>query len=370
MENTSSVYPEPGLPWREDDNFFDELLSNKGNNTKLLDNLYKKPIKDKGVNMPHFQTYDKDVINQADILFLPNDKGYKYALVVVDLYDRRTDAEPLKSKSAEATLEGFKKIYSRKILNLPKLLEVDPGTEFQGVVKNYFNSKGIRLKVGLPDRHRQQAIVEQKNLVIGRVIHKRQAAQELITGVPSTEWITDLPKIIAAINRRAKPAKDINKTDEPVCKGKSCYLFYIGDKVRVALDAPRSTTEKGEKLHGKFRASDIRWDPTPRTIENIILHSGMPPLYRVSGITRAVYTKNQLQLIPENESLPEPDKFIRGKPKVFKVEKILKSKKVKGHTYYLIKWQGYDESEATWEPRESLLEDIPDIINKYEQNKK
>ena len=37
-------------------------------------------------------------IYQADLLFLPNDEGYKYALVVVDIGSGLCDAEPLKSK--------------------------------------------------------------------------------------------------------------------------------------------------------------------------------------------------------------------------------------------------------------------------------
>ena len=352
-----------------DDNYYNDLISNKRNKEKLLDQLYAIPKKDKGLNMTHFQTYNEGIIQQADILFLPDDEGYKYALVVVDLYDRKTDAEPLKSKSAEAVLEGFKQIYSRNILKLPKLLEVDPGTEFQGVVKSYFNKKDISLKVGLPDRHRQQAIVEQKNLVIGRAIHKRQTAQELLTGVESTEWIDDLPKIIAAINRRAKPVHEKNNFDTPVCKDDSCYLFNIGDKVRVALDAPKTVTEKHEKLHGKFRASDIRWDSTPRTIENIILNPGMPPLYKVSGITKAVYTKNQLQLILPNEQLPNTN-IIRKNQNIFKVEKILERKKVGNKIFYKVKWVGYPESESTWEPRANLLQDVPRVIERFENELK
>ena len=40
-----------------------------------LFNLYQKPKKDKGVNLPHFQEYDKDAIHQADLLFIPHNDG-------------------------------------------------------------------------------------------------------------------------------------------------------------------------------------------------------------------------------------------------------------------------------------------------------
>ena len=86
----------------------------------LLDNLYKKPKLDKGLNRPRFQPRPANLIHQADLLYLPNDDGYKYALVVVDVGTRKTDAEPIKSHSASDVVAAFKKIYKRKILKLPK----------------------------------------------------------------------------------------------------------------------------------------------------------------------------------------------------------------------------------------------------------
>ena len=82
-----------------DDSFFDDLIgkSNKGN--KLVNNLYKIPKKDKGLNVPHHQATIPNLIHQADLIFLPNDNGFKYALVVVDIATRKVDAIPLKSKT-------------------------------------------------------------------------------------------------------------------------------------------------------------------------------------------------------------------------------------------------------------------------------
>ena len=33
---------------------------------------------------------------------------------------------------------------------------------------------------------------------------------------------------------------------------------------------------------------------------------------------------------------------------------------------YLVKWRGYPPHEATWEPRQALLEDVPDVVREYE----
>ena len=62
-------------------------------NQKLY-NLYKTPKKDKGVNMPRIEVFEENAVHQADILFLPHDGAYKYALVVVDAASGKVDAEP------------------------------------------------------------------------------------------------------------------------------------------------------------------------------------------------------------------------------------------------------------------------------------
>ena len=60
----------------------------KENNAKertrndLLANLYKIPRRERGDDMPRFQTLLPNTIHQADLVFLPHDHGYKYLLVV------------------------------------------------------------------------------------------------------------------------------------------------------------------------------------------------------------------------------------------------------------------------------------------------
>lgn len=65
--------------------------------------------------MPHFQSFAPGYTQQADLLFLPHDHGYKYALVVIDNYSRKLDAEPLKSKKAAEVKKAFEKIYKRDV---------------------------------------------------------------------------------------------------------------------------------------------------------------------------------------------------------------------------------------------------------------
>ena len=50
---------------------------------------------------------------------------------------------------------------------------------------------------------------------------------------------------------------------------------------------------------------------------------------------------------------------------LYEVEKILKKRIINGKTQYLIKWDGYSEKDASWEPL-SNLKDAADCIKEYE----
>ena len=305
---------------------------------------------------------------------MPDDDGYKYALTVIDANSRACDAEPLKTKTADEVLKAFKKIYNRNYLKLPKYqLQVDAGNEFKGVVAKYFKDKHVSIRVGKPGRSRMQAMVERLNQTIGSALHKRMVAQELFLEQTSKQWVSDLPKLIGLLNKRAKKAKRKPPPNIPVCEGDSCNTLNRGDKVRVQLDHPIDYVTH-ERLHGKFRSGDIRWHPTERIIREVLIKPNSPPLYLLNGVigSRKVepvaYTKNQLQVIPKNEQLPKPN-VIRGQPTQYVVEKILGKKKIQNKIYYNIKWKGYkDAKDQTWEPKSTLIKQVPELIKAFESN--
>jgi hypothetical protein len=319
--------------------------------------------------MPSFSEVAPDLVQQADLLFLPDDNGYKYALVVVDNGSRMTDAEPLKNKDNNSIIDAFKKIYNRGILKIPRRLEVDSGSEFKGNVEKFFTDKDVVVRYAQPGRHRQQAIVERKNQSIGTSLFKRMYAQEMLTGEADTQWVKDLPVMIKALNINSAKRVPPKTPDEPICKGDACNLLEEGQKVRVALDQPREFLSQ-KKLHGRFRATDIRWDPKIRKIEELKLIPGRPPMYKIEGKEHVNYTKNQLQPIPEKEEAPPGKKVIRGNPKTYIVEKIVDKKVRNRAVYYKVKWLGFDDPEDdSWKPRSELIIEVPDIVHEYERTK-
>lgn len=345
---------------------------NKPKNTKELKNeqiynLYKKPTPEKGDDMPRFQVFKEGEFQQADILYLPEDKGFKYCLVVVDNASRRFDAEPVKILSSKSVLDTIKKIYKRPYVKMPESrLEVDAGKEFQGEFKKYFNDNDVEIRVAKTGRSRQQALVERKNFSIAKLLFFRMTAQELATDEPSTEWVEDLPQVVKLINAKIGKFKPPKIEDLQRLKDKGSKLNHElleqGTKVRVMLDKPQEVT--GQRLSGKFRATDVRWNKDIRIIKHIIMKPGYPPLYLLndpkgkdSYEKGVAYTKLQLQPVSESEN--KPPAYLQKK---FIVDKILDKKNNK----YLIKWKGYPSSQNTWEPVKNIKQDAPEIAKQFE----
>ena len=324
--------------------------------------------------MPRFQVFKEGVFQQADLLFLPDDKGYKFALVVVDDASRHVDAEPLKQRTTKAVKDGFKKIWARKILKKPTggVLEVDAGVEFKQDVPAFLKSMNISMRVAKPQRHRQQALVEKANYTIAKALFHRMTAQELLTGDQSTEWKDDLKTVVKLLNLKTGPFEEPKEHDEEIkAEGDSTKLLDIGTQVRVKLDAPRQMLgEHSKALSGRFRATDVRWHPKIRTIVDVILKPAFPPMYLLDGdqtdkhVELVGYTRPQLQVVNEVQNDPPGKIVIRGDPKTYVVKKIL-DRRIKNNKYeYLIQWRGYDEQ--TWEPRDALTETIIKTIEAYD----
>lgn len=366
------------------DNFYKDFFATNVKDKKLLKkqelyNLYQRPKKETKAESAHYNfAYSPNVNHQADLLYLPDDEGYKYCLVVTDIATRKSDAEPMKEKSSIATKKALQKIYSRGILQMPETLTMDSGKEFHGDVIKYCQDNTIAYKHAKVGRHKQLSVVESTNKYLAKGLFYRMTAQEINTGETSREWIEVLPEMIKYINKKRiteppqKPSR--TKKNAPICSGNDCNLLELGTKVRVVLDNPLDyATDK--KLHGRFRVTDIRWDPVIRTVTNYMLFPNQPPLYmlddenRENGVdTKAAYTLKQLQVVPDGEQAPPPS-VIKGKPTQYVVEKILAKKKEKNRVYLLVKWKGWpDEKDQTWELRSELIKTAAKAVNDFEKS--
>lgn len=263
-----------------------------------LKSLYQIPKTEKGQDMPHYQIF-KDGYQQADLLFLPMDNKYNYALVVVDIHSRKCDAEPITTKLSETIVKAFNKIYKRNILKLPIQITFDNGKEFKGDTRRYFEDQDIKVRYAETNRHRQIAMVESKNKVIGSTLHKLMALIELKTNKESRKWVQYLPDVINSINSSLPEPIDNQLSDEPFSSKSNENILSIGSRVRTKLDYPINIVNE-KRLIGKFRSSDIRWSKDIKKIKNIILKPGFPVMYQIDD-EPFHRTRHEIQLVESVE---------------------------------------------------------------------
>jgi hypothetical protein len=106
---------------------FKNILKQLKQNLNIYE-TFAKPIRTKNTIInDHVKSNtfpEQDYNLMADLLHLPTTKtGFKYLLVVVDLWSNEVEAEPLKNKDADDVLNGFETIFKRKIIK-KNLLQV------------------------------------------------------------------------------------------------------------------------------------------------------------------------------------------------------------------------------------------------------
>jgi len=260
----------------------------------------------KTIQRPNFDVWQPNAVHQADLLFLPHDKvgrkTYKYALTVCDVASRYKEAEPLMDKSASAVSDAFKRIYDRGPLAWPKLLQVDPGREFFGVVTQLFNKHNVRIRRGIVGLHRQQAIVERFNKTLAERLFGYQYHKEITEGGRSREWVKRLPEVIRGLNN--EKTKTIGKS--PVDAIKDEIVDTKSKLVRPTAVLPvdalvRYLYEPGELEGGNVRqATDPIWSVTLHSISHFIQKPNQPTLYYLHDGPKRSFVREELQIVTDS----------------------------------------------------------------------
>ena len=111
------------------------------------------------------------------------------------------------------------------------------------------------------------------------------------------------------------------------------FKFQVGDQVRVS------------RIKGKFEQGYLQnWSEEVFVVVQCVGRS--PPVYRLRDCSgedvQGVFYTAELQKVHKAEDA------------YFKIQKILKSRKVKGKTSYFVKYKGYPEKFNAWVPASSL----------------
>ncbi len=274
----------------------------------------------------------EDANMMSDILHLPETKnGNKYLFVIVDLYTKDFDIEPMQILDAEHSLKAMKACFKRDYIKKPKFsLKTDGGAEFKNIFDKYLYDNSILHKSIVGYRHKSMSVVESLNKQLARLFNGYMSTKEEKTGKIYRDWDNavntirkDLNELISkrkpqdprtykyddTIDHRTKISNEtiVDKDGKKKIIQKKEVLrippkYKVGDMVYRALERPQTALMKYQPTTN-FRSGDFTFEQIPRKITQIFTMSNENggPLFRyyISGIRDASYSERELIKAPE-----------------------------------------------------------------------
>lgn len=312
-------------------------------NSQNVHTIHKKPV-----SVFRHERLIFDQIDQqwfADLVYIgypSENNNFRNILTVIDGFSRFLWTRPLKSKTSMEVAQAFSDILAEG--RHCTVLQTDQGAEFLGrPFKTELSQNKIQHLLAYGEF--KCAIVERVNRTIEDKLFKYFYEQQTHKFVDVLDKITHSYNLTQHRFLKMAPAEINNKNSFKVYeqiympivvhRGKNPinYAFEIGTLVRLA---------RGKEPF--LRGYDIQW--SEELFKIIRLIPSHPPRYRVSSlndkeIIRGTFYKEELLPVGHEHTLGDIQ---------FKIEKIIKTKKVKGKKFGLIKWMNYSSDHNTWVP--------------------
>ena len=272
--------------------------------------------------------------------------GYRYLLVVIDVFSRYAWVEPIKDKTSAEMIRGFEKILSEG--RIPKRLRTDAGSEFTSkTFKDYLRDKEII--------HFTTHSEKQANYVERFIKTLKSKLYRYMIEKNSPRYIDALPKIVNSYNKtwhsgiRSEPINVTKRNEkqlwwqmywpkEPYDKSmkkrkRTPFTFKVGDKVRITY------TRKPFQ-----REYDARWTTEIFKVSRRFFRQDQP-IYKLvdwyDDPVEGTFYQAELQRVEVDDDL-------------FKVERIIKYKGRGRNRKALIKWKGWPKKFNSWIPASNV----------------
>eukprot|EP00116_Pleurobrachia_bachei_P005638 sb/3465900/ len=288
-------------------------------------------IYSRGINY-HFQA---DLVDMS--AYSKQNNGFKWIMMVIDTFSKRLWAFKLKNKSAKSVYDELEPLLTRM---KPQKFETDGGGEFKNkLLMDLFSRLNIDTYTVYSDR--KCAIIERCNRTIKSKLYRAFTSQG------SHRWVDILEKLIRGYNNsyhrsiRMKPSQ-VNKSNEnevrenlyPKEPSRSRPKLQVGNTVRVSR--MKDIFQKGYEQtwsHEVFTVDEVR-DTNPVTYR----------LQDSSGeILQGSFYEAEVQKVDvENQ--------------IYTIDKVLKTRKHRGHEQFFVSFKGYPESENRWVDKSDMFD--------------
>ena len=301
-------------------------------NEMLADELHK-PVRRKFLRRSVI-SYSIDDIWGADLVDMrewnKDNKGFNHLLTVIDVLSKYAWGVPLKDKRGDTVTAALKSIID-KSGRTPNHLWVDEGAEFYNkVMKAYLDKNNINMYSTYSEN--KSAVVERFNRTLKTNMWK------LFTANNTRNWIDLLPRLLEAYNKRIHSTIRLSPIEASKRKNERLLLdtvyeydntppkFKVGDTVRIS------------RVKGLFEKGYLpNW--SEQVYKILVVKHTYPITYNIVDLKgetiKGSFYEQELQKTDQQ---------------IFRIEKVLEKKKIKGKQYGLVKWIGYNKGFNEWLP--------------------
>ena len=271
-------------------------------------------------------------------------KGNKFILTAIDIFSKYAWAIPLKNKSADSVRKAVEEIVESCPIT-PLYFQTDKGKEFvnkqvQQYLKSqkidFFTTENVEIKASIVERFNRTL----KNRMWRSFTHRG-----------TFDYISILPQLIKSYNHQ----KHSSHGFQPVAVNSSnqetvWQNLYSNDTSAVTKRrSPKNNLTKGTRVRlsierGPFRKGYVgAWTEEIFTVSDIIPSN--PVVYKITDDSgdriKGTFYRQELQPVDKSKQ-------------VYRVEKVVGERKVKGKKYAIVKWMGYGEEHNSVIPKSDL----------------
>ena len=297
--------------------------------------------------------WDADLMNMYSLSKF--NKGYKYVLLCIDIFSRKTYTEALKTKNADDVSVAFTTIFDKALC---KVLRTDAGKEFTASkMQQLFKEKGIKHYIAYGDgkaSYSERCIRTIKNKLVKHMKHNNtytwydvlQALTESYNntvhssiGIEPNKVTKDNTEEVFQYQYGRIDKKTLKKADKRTAENKRAAHLKPGNLVRLAV------------VKGPFTKDyEPKWTEEFFTIDSTTVRDGVS-VFRVKDLTgelvKGSYYGSELQKVVDQD---RADGY-------YQIEKVVRTRKNRnGKKEFLVKFKNYSDKFNQWVPEESMTD--------------
>lgn len=306
--------------------------------------------------------WDGDLADVSNIA--SHNDGYKFLLVLIDIFSRFLFIVPLKNKQNQTIIEGLKSVFQKG--RKPHTLRTDKGSEFKNRwVKTFLHKQGITVIYTQNEtkaNYAERVIRTMKNLMYRYFMKERtyryvNVLQDLVNSYnkrPHRSLGSNAPADVNEDNaneirldaflagqKKTKPDKKINEKDDSKKpnkllkkRTKPVFKFKIGYNVRISQLKHTFQRDYQQKWTGEFFKVSARYK------------RGGIPVYNVKDLdddpVEGTFYESELQKVTKTGAV------------LYRIEKVLKKRRRGNIKEAFVKWEGWPRKFNSWIPESSL----------------